>query len=252
MLLVVPGAGSEPGKIWTPESEAAPGKKSALWVPGGVNSTSAMPRAQPNAERAPELDAWHMCLALELARQGQGRVEPNPLVGCVIARGAEIIGEGWHACYGGPHAEIEALAVAGRRAAGATMFVTLEPCCHFGKTPPCTQAILDAEIHDVIVAAEDPFPQVSGQGIAALRAAGVHVDVGLLRDEALALDGALPETTGHGSAVGHRQMGHDARRSHRQHDRRQPLDLERPIARDRASPARPRGRDHRGTRHCAG
>jgi len=135
-------------------------------------------------ERPRELDAWHMRRALALAVQGRGLAEPNPLVGCVIARGAEIIGEGWHRRYGGPHAEIEALAIAGSRAAGATMFVTLEPCCHFGKTPPCTRAVIDAQLRDVVVAQEDPFPQVSGQGIAALRAAGIKVDVGILAADA--------------------------------------------------------------------
>ena len=91
-----------------------------------------------------ELDVWHMRRALELAERGQGRVEPNPMVGCVIAAGAEIIGEGWHRQFGGPHAEVEALAVAGSRARGATMHVTLEPCCHQGKTPPCTRAVIEA------------------------------------------------------------------------------------------------------------
>src|SRR5438132_14167176 len=89
-----------------------------------------------------DLDRWHMRRALELATRGEGRVEPNPMVGCVIARGAEIVGEGWHCRFGGPHAEVEALAVAGQRAAGATMYVTLEPCCHHGQTPPCTDAVI--------------------------------------------------------------------------------------------------------------
>ena len=84
------------------------------------------------------LDTWHMQRALELAVQGQGLVEPNPMVGCVIARGAEIVGEGWHRRFGQAHAEIEALRIAGPRARGATLYVTLEPCCHQGKTPPCT------------------------------------------------------------------------------------------------------------------
>ena len=83
-----------------------------------------------------ELDAWHMRRALELAAGGRGAVEPNPMVGCLVALGAEIIGEGSHRLFGGPHAEIEALGLAGRRARGATLYVTLEPCCHHGKTPP--------------------------------------------------------------------------------------------------------------------
>jgi diaminohydroxyphosphoribosylaminopyrimidine deaminase/5-amino-6-(5-phosphoribosylamino)uracil reductase len=136
--------------------------------------------------------------AIELAAQGRGFVEPNPLVGCVIARGAEIIGEGWHGRFGGPHAEVVALSVAGSRAAGATMYVTLEPCCHFGKTPPCTQAILAAGIREVVIAEQDPFPQVSGGGIAALRAAGLQVDVGVLGAEAQKLNAPYRKLITHG------------------------------------------------------
>jgi diaminohydroxyphosphoribosylaminopyrimidine deaminase/5-amino-6-(5-phosphoribosylamino)uracil reductase len=134
------------------------------------------------------LDIWHMRRALELAAQGQGTVEPNPMAGCVIARGAEIIGEGWHRRFGGPHAEIEALKIAGARARGATMYVTLEPCCHFGKTPPCTRAILAAGITRVVAAMSDPFPQVAGEGLVELRAAGLEVDSGVLEDEARKLN----------------------------------------------------------------
>ncbi|MBI2824103.1 MAG: bifunctional diaminohydroxyphosphoribosylaminopyrimidine deaminase/5-amino-6-(5-phosphoribosylamino)uracil reductase RibD [Planctomycetia bacterium] len=148
-----------------------------------------MPPAEPAGERSRELDAWHMRRAIELAAHGQGAVEPNPMVGCVIARGADIIGEGWHRKFGAPHAEVEALAVAGRRrATGATLYVTLEPCCHHGKTPPCSQAILDAGVRDVVVAQLDPFPQVNGQGVAALRAAGVRVEVGVLEPAARKLN----------------------------------------------------------------
>jgi diaminohydroxyphosphoribosylaminopyrimidine deaminase / 5-amino-6-(5-phosphoribosylamino)uracil reductase len=134
------------------------------------------------------IDAWHMARALRLAEAGRGCVEPNPLVGCIIAHGAEIIGEGWHQRFGGPHAEIEALAVAGRRAAGATMYVTLEPCCHQGKTPPCTQAVIAAGLRRVVVAGRDPFPSVDGGGIAALEAAGIAVDVGLQEASARTLN----------------------------------------------------------------
>jgi len=131
-----------------------------------------------------QLDCWHMSRAMELARRGQGYVEPNPMVGCVIARGAEVIGEGWHRRFGQAHAEVEALRVAGRRAAGATMYVTLEPCSHFGKTPPCTQAVISSGIRRVVIALEDPFAEVSGRGIAALREAGLEVQVGVLQHEA--------------------------------------------------------------------
>jgi diaminohydroxyphosphoribosylaminopyrimidine deaminase / 5-amino-6-(5-phosphoribosylamino)uracil reductase len=134
------------------------------------------------------LDAWHMRHALDLAAQGQGFVEPNPMVGCVIARGAEIVGEGWHRRFGQDHAEVEALKIAGTRARGATLYVTLEPCCHQGKTPPCTRAVLDAGIARVVVAMTDPFPQVAGGGLAELRAASVEVETGILESEARKLN----------------------------------------------------------------
>jgi len=126
--------------------------------------------------------------ALELAAEGEGLVEPNPMVGCVIARGAEIIGEGWHRRFGQAHAEVEALQMAGNRAAGATLYVTLEPCCHQGKTPPCTEAVAVSGVRRVVVALRDPFPQVQGGGIAALQAAGIAVEVGLLEPEAARLN----------------------------------------------------------------
>jgi diaminohydroxyphosphoribosylaminopyrimidine deaminase/5-amino-6-(5-phosphoribosylamino)uracil reductase len=134
------------------------------------------------------LDAWHMQRALELAAQGCGAVEPNPMVGCVIARGAEIVGEGWHRRFGGEHAEVDALRLAGPRARGATLYVTLEPCCHQGKTPPCTRAVLAAGVGRVVAAMRDPFPQVAGGGLAELTAAGVTVDVGVLEAEAQRLN----------------------------------------------------------------
>src|SRR5581483_10404701 len=134
------------------------------------------------------LDAWHMARALELAELGRGYVEPNPLVGCIVVQGAEVIGEGWHRRFGGPHAEIDALAVAGHRAKGGTLVVTLEPCCHWGKTPPCTKAVIAAGIRRVVVAQRDPFPAVSGGGIDELRAAGIEVEVGVREDEARILN----------------------------------------------------------------
>jgi len=129
-----------------------------------------------------------MARALELARRGQGAVEPNPLVGCVIAQGERIVGEGWHTRFGGPHAEIEALAAAGSDAAGATLYVTLEPCCHHGKTPPCTAAVTRAAVRRVVIAQQDPFPQVAGRGMEELRQAGVQVELGLLEQEARQLN----------------------------------------------------------------
>ena len=126
--------------------------------------------------------------ALDLAAQGRGRVEPNPMVGCVVARGAEIVGEGYHTRYGAPHAEVEALRVAGKRAAGATAYVTLEPCCHHGKTPPCTDALLAAGVARVVYAMDDPFPLVAGGGAARLRAAGMEIESGVHADEARRLN----------------------------------------------------------------
>lgn len=122
--------------------------------------------------------------ALQLARSGEGWVEPNPAVGCVVVRQQRVVGEGWHRKYGGPHAEIDALRQAGEAAQGATLYVSLEPCCHHGKTPPCTEAIIAAGISRVVVGMRDPFPEVSGQGIAALRHHGITVDVGILDDAA--------------------------------------------------------------------
>ena len=135
-----------------------------------------------------EFDAWHMARAIELAARGEGLVEPNPMVGCTLVAAGETVGEGWHRRFGGPHAEIEALQSAGARARGATAFVTLEPCCHQGKTGPCTQSLISAGVSRVVVAQQDPFPEVSGGGIAELRRAGIEVDVGLLESEAQRLN----------------------------------------------------------------
>lgn len=134
-----------------------------------------------------------MLRALRLARRGEGAVEPNPLVGCVLARGGRILGEGYHRRFGGPHAEVEALVDARRRGhdpAGCDAFVTLEPCCHHGKTPPCTDALIAARVGRVVAAMEDPHPAVAGGGIAALRAAGVAVEVGLCEAQARRLNEA--------------------------------------------------------------
>lgn len=120
-----------------------------------------------------------MARALALAALGQGLVEPNPMVGCVIVREGQIVGEGLHERFGGPHAEVHALAAAGDLAADATVYVTLEPCCHQGKTPPCTSALLRAGVTRIVIAAQDPFPQVAGGGIAELQATGIPCDVGV-------------------------------------------------------------------------
>ncbi|MCY2967142.1 MAG: bifunctional diaminohydroxyphosphoribosylaminopyrimidine deaminase/5-amino-6-(5-phosphoribosylamino)uracil reductase RibD [Planctomycetota bacterium] len=134
-------------------------------------------------------DTAVMRRAIELARRGDGAVEPNPMVGAVLVDSdLRSIAEGWHQRYGGPHAEVHALACAGERARGATLFVTLEPCAHHGKTPPCADAVIQAGIARVIVGSLDPFPQVDGRGIAKLRAAGIAVETGLLDDEVRCLN----------------------------------------------------------------
>jgi diaminohydroxyphosphoribosylaminopyrimidine deaminase / 5-amino-6-(5-phosphoribosylamino)uracil reductase len=129
-----------------------------------------------------------MSRAVELARRGQGYVEPNPMVGCLIVQGDEVVGEGWHQRFGGDHAEVVALATAGERARGATMHVTLEPCCHHGKTPPCTDAIIRAGVARVVAAMRDPFPQVAGGGLKRLAEAGIDVELGLGEEEAQELN----------------------------------------------------------------
>ena len=128
-------------------------------------------------------DVRAMRHALELAERGRTTVSPNPMAGCVIVRGGEVVGEGWHHVAGGPHAEVVALQAAGERARGATAYVTLEPCTHTGRTPPCVDALIRAAVGRVVIACTDPNPVAAG-GADALRGAGVAVDVGLLRDEA--------------------------------------------------------------------
>jgi len=134
------------------------------------------------------VDHLHMAHALRLAEHGLFTTQPNPRVGCVIAHGDEVVGTGWHQRAGEPHAEVFALREAGTRARGAAAYVTLEPCAHHGRTPPCADALVAAGVARVVIAAEDPFPQVAGRGIEKLRAAGIAVDTGLLRDEARELN----------------------------------------------------------------
>ena len=129
-----------------------------------------------------------MVRALELARRGLHSTDPNPRVGCVLARGARIVGEGWHRYAGEPHAEIHALAAAGAEAAGATAYVTLEPCRHTGRTGPCTRALVEARVARVVAAMRDPDPRVAGRGLAELAAVGVEVEVGLLEAQARELN----------------------------------------------------------------
>jgi diaminohydroxyphosphoribosylaminopyrimidine deaminase/5-amino-6-(5-phosphoribosylamino)uracil reductase len=133
-------------------------------------------------------DAGWMRAALGLARRGLGRVWPNPAVGCILVRDGKVVGRGRTADGGRPHAEAVALAQAGEQARGATAYVTLEPCDHLGRTPPCTRALIDAGVVRVVIAIEDPDPRVNGRGVEALRAAGLEVEVGCLAQEAVALN----------------------------------------------------------------
>ena len=129
-------------------------------------------------------DIEWMARALALARRPFFAPHPNPRVGCVLVAGGVVVGEGWHEIAGEPHAEAHALSMAGARAAGSTAYVTLEPCSHFGRTPPCADALINAGVARVVMAMQDPNPHVAGQGIAKLRAAGIVVDVGLAATEA--------------------------------------------------------------------
>jgi diaminohydroxyphosphoribosylaminopyrimidine deaminase / 5-amino-6-(5-phosphoribosylamino)uracil reductase len=131
-----------------------------------------------------ERDARFMRRALELAERGRGLTSPNPMVGAVVVSDGEIVGEGYHERAGGPHAEVMALAAAGPRSRGATIYVTLEPCSYHGRTPPCARAVIDAGIRRVVAALVDPNPRVSGRGLDALRAAGVEVAEAILTDHA--------------------------------------------------------------------
>ena len=132
-----------------------------------------------------ESDLRWMQYALDIARRGQGAVEPNPMVGCVIVVNDKLIAEGWHEGFGRSHAEINALASCqGTDLTAATLYVTLEPCAHHGKTPPCSQAVIESGIKRVVIAMQDPFPEVDGQGIEQLRKAGVEVVFGVAQQEA--------------------------------------------------------------------
>jgi diaminohydroxyphosphoribosylaminopyrimidine deaminase / 5-amino-6-(5-phosphoribosylamino)uracil reductase len=186
----------------------------------------------------PQQDAHWMERALELAALGAGHVEPNPMVGCVLVRDGELLSEGYHRRFGGPHAEREAIAAAGGQdLSGATAYVTLEPCCHYGKTPPCTEALIAARVARVVCATVDPFAKVQGAGIAALQAAGIAVTVGpgagparslnapyfkrleqglpwIIAKWAMSLDGKLATRTGHSQWISgeqSRQFAHRVR-----------------------------------------
>lgn len=144
------------------------------------------------------LDAHYMARALELARKGFYSTHPNPRVGCVVVRDGQVVGEGWHVRAGEPHAEVHALRQAGELARGATAYVTLEPCSHHGRTPPCAEALVDAGVARVVAAMQDPNPQVAGRGLLRLMQAGIMVQSGVMEAEARALNIGFIKRMEHG------------------------------------------------------
>ncbi|MCE0450160.1 bifunctional diaminohydroxyphosphoribosylaminopyrimidine deaminase/5-amino-6-(5-phosphoribosylamino)uracil reductase RibD [Brevibacillus sp. AF8] len=188
-----------------------------------------------------EQDSKYMDLALELARSARGQTSPNPMVGAVIVKDGTIVGMGAHLRAGEPHAEVHALRMAGEKAQGATVYVTLEPCSHYGKTPPCAEALIAADVRRVVVATLDPNPLVAGRGIEMLRAAGVEVAVGVREEEAKALnevffhyiqtrrpfvtvktastlDGKIASVTGHSQWITGAEARAEVHELRRQHD----------------------------------
>ncbi len=144
------------------------------------------------------LDAFYMARALELARKGVYSTHPNPRVGCVIVRDGEVVGEGWHVRAGEPHAEVHALLQAGDKAKGATAYVTLEPCSHHGRTPPCAEALVNAGVARVVAAMQDPNPDVAGRGLLRLMSAGIAVQSGVLEGEARSINKGFLKRMEHG------------------------------------------------------
>lgn len=167
-----------------------PGYRRARSVHGAgpcpVTSSGTTMPVRPHASTLTDQDRRFMRRALTLAERGRGSTAPNPVVGAVLVKQGRVVGEGWHRVLGGPHAEVEALERAGRRARGATLYVTLEPCAHWGRTPPCADALIAAGIARCVVALRDPDPRVDGRGLRRLRAAGIEVVSGLLAEEAAA------------------------------------------------------------------
>ena len=129
------------------------------------------------------IDEKYMRMAIELAKRGAGAVNPNPMVGAVVVKNEEVIGEGYHKLFGGPHAEVYALEDAGKEAEGAAIYVTLEPCSHYGKTPPCAKKIIDMGIKKCFIGSSDPNPKVAGKGVAMLKEAGIEVVENMLKEE---------------------------------------------------------------------
>ncbi len=146
-------------------------------------------------------DEFYMAKALALAKRGLYTTDPNPRVGCVIVRDGKIVGEGWHRAAGQAHAEIEALRTAGDRAQGAVAYVTLEPCCHHGKTPPCSDALIKAGVSRVVAAMQDPNPLVAGQGMKTISDAGIDTTIGLLKADAESLNRGFCYRMRHGKPL---------------------------------------------------
>ena len=169
----------------------------------------------------------HLQRAIELAELGRGNTSPNPLVGAVVARDDEVLGEGYHAAYGGDHAEVAALGACAADPIGATMYVTLEPCCHHGRTPPCTDAIVEAGIKRVVVASDDPTDKASGRGLGILRDEGIDVEVvdGEVSHARAPAEPALPQARAHRPPARALQVGDEPRREGRDPDRRLEVDL---------------------------
>ena len=152
-----------------------------------AKSTQHLNMNEPTSNLPPD-DLFWMRRAIELARLGQYSTKPNPNVGCVIVKDAQLLGEGYHPRAGQPHAEVFALRQAGEQARGATAYVTLEPCAHYGRTPPCAKALVDAGVAKVVVACPDPNPLVAGKGVQILKDAGIQVEVGVAEAEARQLN----------------------------------------------------------------
>lgn len=144
------------------------------------------------------LDAHYMARALELARKGRYSTHPNPRVGCVVVRDGQVVGEGWHVRAGEPHAEVHALRAAGEQARGATAYVTLEPCSHHGRTPPCADALVNAGVVRVVAAMQDPNPEVAGRGLQRLAQAGIDTHSGVLEAEARSINKGFLKRMEHG------------------------------------------------------
>ncbi len=197
-------------------------------------------------------DEMYMARALKLAARGRFTTHPNPNVGCVIVKDGEIVGEGFHYRAGEPHAEVHALRMAGEKARGATAYVTLEPCSHHGRTPPCCDALIAAGVSRVVAAMQDPNPQVAGRGLYRLQQAGIEVSHGLMMNEAEALNKGFLKRMRTGFPLGAAEAGRLAGRPHGDGQRRKPVDHLPAGATRRAASARPEPCHPDQQRHRAG